>query len=335
MVVTIFENITTSNKPYRIDIPAIVDRIGLGNSKDKIEEIRKIKTKAERDVFKRKLPSICFSGIFSKRANDAIISHTGFLCIDFDHVDNLIEKKKQLCKDRYTHLCFVSPSGDGLKLVIRIPDNIETHKLSCRAVVKYYNDDKLDSFEDIARVCYESYDPQIYYNPNSEIFKKLVEEKEVKNVIRPNEIINNSDEIIDRLEKWLEKKGITYTDGNKHKYLVKLSAGCLRFGVNYADACSRLRYGYSNRAGASKVDSRDIEKIVSGVYKNYSHNACTAHFEKSGKPVITVTKKEIDKEILDFELPLKDVIFIDNVKDSMIGGFKTGYAKGKTTFFSV
>ena len=114
---------------------------------------------------KKQLPSICFSGIFEKRANNAIKEHSGLVCLDFDHIEDIQKFKDRFKNDKHVMMAFVSPSGDGLKVVIKIPANINSHADSCRALKQYFHDDKLDDFKDVARVCYESYDSDIYYNP--------------------------------------------------------------------------------------------------------------------------------------------------------------------------
>lgn len=170
------------------------------------------------------LPSICFSGIFDRRANDGIKSHSGLICLDFDHIEDVEKFKERFKKDKHVLMAFISPSGDGLKVVIKVPANIQTHADSCRALKQKFKDDRLDDFKDVARVCYESYDKDIYYNPDSEIFTVLI--KEEKNT--PRDIFN-------KLKVWIDKSEI-YTDGSKYKYLVKFAGALNHFGVSRFDA---------------------------------------------------------------------------------------------------
>ena len=60
--------------------------------------------------------------MFSKRNDDSLIEHSSLLTIDFDHLENLEELKQQLLNDEYfeTEMLFTSPSGEGLKWIIRI-----------------------------------------------------------------------------------------------------------------------------------------------------------------------------------------------------------------------
>ena len=332
--VTIFENVKAIDKPYFISIDKIVQRIKAGRSIAIINELRNCIDDKKRKTIKTKLPSICFSGKFSRREDKSIIQHSGLIAIDFDHVNERLQTlKDQLSKDKYTFMLFVSPSGDGLKLVVKIPANIETHAFSASALTDYYSDEKLDEFKDVSRICFESYDPEIYYNPESELFTILKEEQLIKRTITTNEVIYDHDIILTNIEKWLESKCEYYQDGNKHTYLVKLFAACNRFGIPLTVAKQLITFKYSSLA--SSVDPKDIHTIAEKIYKNYSHSSCTAHFDREGKPIETISKKVLTYESIDVSLPLTDVIYLDNVRESMLLSFKTGQSRGETTHFSL
>ena len=330
--VTIFPKATAINNPYIVPIDTIIYRIKTGKSKELVEQIRNCTDIKERKKLKTNLPSICFSGTFSKREDKGLIYHSGLIAIDFDHLgDRLHDLKEQLSKEKYTFLLFISPSGDGLKLVVKIPANVKTHSLSAAALTDYYQDEKLDEFKDVSRICFESYDPDIYYNPDSEIFTTLKEEQIVKRSIATKEIIYDYDVIITNIEKWLDSKGEYYQDGNKHKFLVKIFAACNRFGVPLSVAKQLITFKYVNMAG--KVDADDFHVVADKIYKNFSQDACTAHFDRQGEPIVTISKKTLTYEAIDVTLPLTDVIYLDNVRDSMLLSFKTGQARGETTHF--
>jgi len=330
--VTIFQNAKTVDKPYFITIEKAVQRIKGGRSAILINQLRSCEDLKEKKRIKTLLPSICFSGTFKKREDKALIKHSGLIAIDFDHLGNrLTELKARLIKDRYTFLLFISPSGDGLKLVVKIPDDVKTHALSAAALTDYYSDEKLDEFKDVSRICFESYDPDIYYNPDSDLFITLKEEQIIKRTITTNETIYDYDIILSNIETWLSSKGEYYQDGNKHKFLVKIFAACNRFGIPLSVAKQLITFKYVSMAG--KVDPKDFHFIADRVYKNYASTACSAHFTKEGKPIETVSKKELTYEAIDITLPLSDVIYLDNVRDSMLLSFKTGRAQGETTHF--
>jgi hypothetical protein len=63
---------------------------------------------------------------------------------------------------------FVSPTGDGLKAVFRVPADPAKHKENIRAVEKYVRDLtglRIDeACSDVARLCFMSHDPDAYLN---------------------------------------------------------------------------------------------------------------------------------------------------------------------------
>jgi twinkle protein len=331
--VTIFPNTTSPGNPNIVKVSQVVQGIKTGGKiKELIEQIRSISVKKDRDVIKKKLPCICFSGQFSYRKDDALIKHSGLVAIDFDHLnERLMEFRNRIIKDKYTHIAFISPSGDGLKIVVKIPDSVSTHKMSCDALSDYYKEETLDEFKDVSRICYASYDPDIYFNPGSEIFTTLKEEKVIKRSIETIDLITDFDTIIDNLVTWLANKGEHYSDGNKHKYLVKLAAACNRFGVPETVACQKAIFRFISTASA--VDPKDYADLFKRVYRNYGHLSCTAHFDHKGTAYETTTKTVLTEAIFDISLPLKDVIYLDNVRDSMLQTFHTGRARGESTGF--
>ena len=290
MKVTIFKNITETKNPFYLSIPEIVERIKNGKSKGLVSKIRGSKTKEDRHEYKKQLPSICFSGIFETRANKAIKEHSGLVCLDFDHVDNVEEFKNHFKEDAHTMLAFISPSGDGLKVIIKIPASIENHAFSCKALKDYFKSEKLDNFEDVARVCYESFDENIYYNPDSTVFTDLIKE-EIKEVKVTTQSSNK--ETFDKLKTWIEKFEY-YSDGNKHKFLVKFAGALNRYGINENEAANLLINNY--QSAATYVKSEHIEKIVQKVYQGYKHQFNISFFEKNGTSIERTTGKRTGED---------------------------------------
>jgi hypothetical protein len=113
----------------------------------------------------------CFSGVFSKRNDNALIRHSSLMCIDFDHLPDPGDLFRRLLLDDYfdTQLLFRSPSGDGLKWIIPIDLAEYTHGDYFHAVAAYilhrYNVQIDKSGRDISRACFLPHDPDAYLNP--------------------------------------------------------------------------------------------------------------------------------------------------------------------------
>ena len=112
---------------------------------------------------KLELPVVCFSGEFSSRNDEALFEHSGFVVLDFDHVD-VNATKVSLATDDFVYSCWTSPSGNGVKALVQIT-NTERHRDHFRALVKYFERThglELDeSGINESRACFESYDPDI------------------------------------------------------------------------------------------------------------------------------------------------------------------------------
>ena len=123
MEITIFKDIKDTSQPFYRDVGIIVERIREGASQEIVRAIRLEKDKEKRNQLKQTLPAICFSGKFTKRNDASLIEHSGLICLDFDGYESdklLLEEKERITKDRYTYAVFISPSGLGLKVLVKI-----------------------------------------------------------------------------------------------------------------------------------------------------------------------------------------------------------------------
>ena len=133
------------------------------------EDLRVITDVKEARKFKaNRFDYVTFSGVFEKRNDSNLLQHSNLLTIDFDHLDNLQELKTQLLNDEYfeTEMLFTSPSGDGLKWIIRIDILEVSHSEYFIAVANYikqtYNIEVDQSGKDVSRACFLPYDPTAF-----------------------------------------------------------------------------------------------------------------------------------------------------------------------------
>lgn len=149
------------------------------------ESLRSMLSSPESKRYKATHFDYCtFSGLFRKRNEKELIMHSGLMCLDFDHVENIVELKQQLLNHEYfdTELLFVSPSGSGLKWIIPVDLKGWEHSRYFKAVANCIKATGLPSVDmsgsDVARSCFLPYDPQAYINSK---YKDDVEE----NIFRP------------------------------------------------------------------------------------------------------------------------------------------------------
>lgn len=125
-----------------------------------------------REYKKNNFDYVTFSGKFTSRNATCLVNHSGYLCLDFDDIDNLSELRARLLTDPNidTLLLFTSPSGNGLKWVVGIDTYHYSHQDNFKAYANYVNQtygiqvDK--SGKDIPRACFLPYDPDAYIHPS-------------------------------------------------------------------------------------------------------------------------------------------------------------------------
>lgn len=131
--------------------------------------------KDERRRLKQTTFSFCtFSGTFSYRRRQSLLSHSQLLCIDLDHVgtpDQVMSLKMRLASDPEfeTALCFRSPSGDGVKWVVAIDTTQATHEewfdAMCRYIADAYGLEADRACRDVTRCCFLPHDGQALIGP--------------------------------------------------------------------------------------------------------------------------------------------------------------------------
>jgi hypothetical protein len=300
MKVTIFKSVKDTSVPFYRDVDFILSRIKEGKSKELIEKIRKEKDKELRNKIKQQLPAICFSGEFSDRKDKSILKHSGIICLDFDGFKTkkeLLNKKQEIKNDVHTHSVFISPSGNGLKVLVKVPSDIDNHVKYFMSLQDYYNCSEFDTTcKNISRVCYESYDKDIFINKNSLVYesKEVLnhEQHEYKNH-SPTLVLTKQDAIVDRLKKWWENK-YGMIDGQRNNNIYILASSLNDFGIDKGLASYVMSEYVSDG-----FTFNEMSATINSAYQNAS-NYNTRFFEDSeaidqikNKLKIGVPKKEI------------------------------------------
>jgi hypothetical protein len=194
----------------------------------KVEELRACKTKKKRDSLKAELPAITPSGVFTSRANENLVCHTGFIQIDLDHsggnleVPNWDTLKKELRKIENIAYLAKSVSGHGYWGLIPIPPDPEKHKAYFEAIEEIF----LKQFglvidpapKALASLRGYSYDPDAYFNHNAKQFTELK-----PSIKRKHREPARKGEILDWLSPWILKKLEEAPDGKRHHTRFKMS----------------------------------------------------------------------------------------------------------------
>ena len=330
-MVTIFESIHKTDRPFHITIDTALERVRSGKSREICEEVRRTQTKAERNVIKKKLPAVCFSGSFSKRSADGLIHHSGFMCIDFDGFkdqDELQSKRFELEFDSYTYACFISPSGDGLKVLVKIPQDEKNHKGYFEALADYYASPNFDmACSDVSRVCYESYDPNIYIDKESDVWTKIKE----KTSATPKKIsipLHDDNKTIEYLKRWWNKD-YGLVSGARNKNIFILAAAYNQYGIPFETALSSIcEYEQSD------FPASEITTAVRSAYKNNAEfNTKKFEDEEKVNIVTGMLSKSIPAEVIKEIIPDVTDEIIETITDKVMGdNFWTRNNRGSVDF---
>ena len=123
---------------------------------------------------KDRLPCFTPTGVFNHRSIAGLEEYNGIICLDIDHVEDPELLKQKASKLSYVHAAFVTPSGHGLKVIIKTSGKREDYKANEEKVASGFFHDtgaqRDNRCKDIARIQFVSYDPELYYNPDSREF---------------------------------------------------------------------------------------------------------------------------------------------------------------------
>jgi hypothetical protein len=336
-IITIFKNIKETDTPFYRDISVALDRIKSGATKDIIKNIRQCKDKSDRNELKKKLPAICFSGKFNKRNDNSLIKHSGLICLDFDDYANkkaMLKEKETLSKDKYVYSVFVSPSGNGLKVLVKIPEDSDNHVNYFNSLQNHFQSENFDkTSKNVSRVCYESYDPFIYLNLNSSVWT-TIEEPEYKEINThqdtPTIPITDENKVIEILVRWWTKKYPMLSGQRNHNVFV-LSMAFNDYGINKSLA------GYIlSQYATEDFTQEEINRTIDSAYAN-TNNFNTKYYEDEERLIQVkdklrrgVSKKEVRHQLSESGLDGNTIDFvIDRVeKENSTLSFWTKSDKG-------
>jgi len=269
--------------------------------KTEIEEIRNLLAqgkKAEADNKKKKLLAFTPSAVFrEKRQIPFLEMYSGFVHLDFDKLtpEQLQTAFEIICKISYTSLCFISPSGNGLKVFIEVSTGLEHHDIAYLQVMKYYeNSTGLkadDKCKDVTRLCFMSHDPKAYKTINNEKFivvlPQIIQEKQSQfNSAKVPDVPLETAEAEDLNILFLfnqqiqfTNKKASYTDGNRNNYIYLLASNCNRVGLLQSDTEILCKQHFD-------LLEREIQDSVKSAYTHHTQE------HKKFEPKQKVTDQE-------------------------------------------
>ncbi len=246
----------TSQSNTEISLMQELQRIKNGYVKIQIETCRDLLSRglvAEYKAAKAKLPGVTYSGKFNgSHKAENLQEYSRLMIIDFDGLeDETIEEKKALLySDEHVLAVWRSPSNKGLKTLIKTASTKDTHKIYFAEICDYLaNKFSLEadkSGSDTCRICFTSYDPNIFIKQESvafsvELTAVSIQPERTKTSIRKSYIIPNvktdkllfhategrnlkrDRETISKVIKYLKKRNLSITSNYQDWYRVGLA----------------------------------------------------------------------------------------------------------------
>jgi hypothetical protein len=331
MKISVFKSLfSTKETPYSLSIPEVVERIRRGTN-DLIKKIEIIRTMSkgqpEYDQAKNKLYAIMFNGTFTERNANGLVEHSGLCILDFDGypTDKIMEAERQrLINDPYVMIVFMSPGGKGWKAVIRIPKSTASeHKRRFIAYADYFKSDYFDrKNQDVSRVCFESYDPNIYYNEFCQVFEGISEDKGFQYIERPPVcILNDEAKIIELIEKFDFKN--QFVEGSRNQFIFEIACCLCDYGISQDIAEHHL---YSSYITGSSFSHQEMLNTIKSAYRKSSFNS--KYFED--RSTINRVKLKLKNGVNEDEIKKQH-----NISDEILNDIKDNATNADDIFWTV
>lgn len=299
-MVTIFKNF--NEVVEHKTIATILEEIKTGKYKPGIIYLRKSLAEKKEEAYnkaKKSLPAFTPSGKFvGGRKLEFLTEYSKFIILDIDKLSTTdLQKSKSIAaQSEFTYACFISPSGNGLKILVKIDTPKTEHKEAFLKVQAHYESIlKLEidkSGKDLTRLCFYSWDENLYLNENSKTFVitnkvevALIETQPEPKTINPEPILDY-DAIYNHCVNFTEKK-VQFVNGSRNVFVHQLACNLNRKGVALNDALGYILtdFGY---------DEKEVTQAVNSAYGNIHEFGKNEKFEQPNK-----TKKKDNFSITD------------------------------------
>jgi len=282
MNISLFKNFTKGIGSRTL--PQIVEEIRGDRYKDAISKIRKLVEEGDTEKvsrLKKGLEAFTVSGLFEGgRKMSFLKKYNPFVILDIDKLDpedlpDLILKVREI---PFTRVAFISPSGRGLKIIVEVDSEMKRHGSAYWQVMNFYKDSLMveidKSGKDITRLCFMSYDPEIYYKEESTIFNVLKidinssQTSSSQNNLIPGRAPDLSMEKANLSGSYQEAFTICVTQtntklefkkGNRNNYIYQLGVNCSHAGIPLEIAIIESMKSFD-------FDNVEIEKTLKSAY---------------------------------------------------------------------
>lgn len=272
---------TLSRPPVQCGLRAILADVAEGRWAGAVGAARAAGDAEKYARAKRSLPALIFAGVFAQRKKDALKAHSGLLCLDLDGKDNpgmAPEQMRQIvAADAHTLAAFVSPSGEGLKVLVAVaggdparpPRDAAEHEAAFRAAERHYRDALglvVDpSGKDVCRLCFVSHDPQLWVAPEWPRERFAPEADAAQSLPKTQQLAPRPGKvgIEDRARKYLAKMPEAVSGQHGHDALFAAALAVrVGFDLDEQTATRLLLEGYNPRCQPPWSESEIAHKVA-------------------------------------------------------------------------
>lgn len=321
MNVSFYDSIYKTKDGKIISIDQVLDQIKFGQWQIDVGLIRTAKDKPTKDAAKLKLPCITPCGVFDERKNAGLSKASGLISIDIDKIDpnEMDDIRSQLYADEYTFAGFVSASGNGLCLLVKIdPKKFDD---AFEGLQQYYFNKYqviIDpACKDLSRARFISYDPDLQHNPSSLKFKEyIIKPKKQPKVTGYLHIQNNFEKLLFSITTDIAN---TYQDWFKIGMAFANTYGS--DGLKYFEHISQ--YWSGNKKNSDKNIKHQYDNCLKNKDKSigigtFYYYAKLNGYESVSKEAQAIAKKAYyyKRDTLDQETAVKNLVnFLDTEMD--------------------
>lgn len=289
-MVTIFKNFNEVVEHKTIS--TILEEIKTGKYKPGIIYLRKSLAEKKEEAYnkaKKSLPAFTPSGKFiGGRKLEFLADYSSCIILDIDKLTSseLQNAKNLAAQSEFTYACFISPSGNGLKILVKIDTSKTEHKETFLKVQAHYETIlKLEidkSGKDVTRLCFYSWDENLYLNENASVFASEVKEAIIANEVKQSQTDNqqpttdNSEAIYNHCVNFTEKK-VQFVNGSRNVFVHQLACNLNRKGIALQEALGYILtdFGY---------DEKEVTQAVNSAYGNLHEFGTNEFNPKQNKP---------------------------------------------------
>jgi hypothetical protein len=308
-MVTLFKNF--NEVVEHKSLPAILEEIRTGKYKHAIVYLRKSLAEKKEEAYnkaKKALPAFTPSGKFvGGRKMEFLAEYSNTIILDIDKLskEDLTKTSHLTNQSEFTYASFISPSGNGLKILVKIASPKAEHKETFLLVQAHY--EKLlnlsidKSGKDITRLCFYSSDENLYFNPEAKTFVTPSAVDEVQIVIpiaavgTHPEPKTDFDTIYNHCIKFTEKK-VQYVNGSRNVFVHQLACNMNRKAVPLETTLGYILtdFGY---------DDKEVTQAVNSAYGNIQEFGKNSP-PLEGWPKDGVAKKNRRPELVEGRKPI-------------------------------